>query len=298
MNAFVLLLFCMLLGIVVARWGRAPDGLSKSLNWWVLNIATPATVLEIVPQLKFDSSLWFLAVSMWLIFAATWLCFHSLAKYFHWSRNTLGAMILMAGLGNTSFVGFPLIEALRGKEALAYAAIADQVGAFLAINVGGILVAAFYTGVKPNAHAIARKIALFPPFIALILALGLSMTSGLPVVLDATLSRLSTTLAPLALFSVGLQLRLQALKHHTNQLMIGLGWKLVLAPALVFSTGWLLNIQGQTLTVSVLEAAMAPMISAAILAERHELNPPLANLLVGVGILLSFVTVPLWNWLV
>lgn len=296
MTGFVLLLFCMVLGLVVAHWGRAPEGLSKSLNWWVLNIATPATVLEIIPQLQFNSSLWFLAVSMWLIFAATWVCFHALAKYFQWSRNTLGAMILMAGLGNTSFVGFPLIEALRGKEALAYAAIADQVGAFLAINIGGILVAAFYTGVKPYAQAIARKIVLFPPFVALLLALVISLTSGLPVMADTLLSRLSSTLAPLALFSVGLQLRLHALKHHTLQLFVGLSWKLGIAPVLILSIGSLLNIQGQTLTVSVLEAAMAPMISAAILAEQHDLNPPLANLLVGVGILLSFITVPLWNF--
>lgn len=298
MIAFVLLLFCMVLGLVAAHWGRPPEGLSKSLNWWVLNIATPATVLEIVPHLQFNSSLWFLAVSMWLIFAVTWTCFHVLAKFFQWSRNTLGAMILLAGLGNTSFVGFPLIEALRGKEALAYAAIADQVGAFLAINIGGILVAACYTGVKPNARTIAVKIALFPPFIALVLALVLSMTSGRPVMMDGLLSRLSSTLAPLALFSVGLQLRLQALKHHTTHLILALSWKLGLAPALVLAAGWLFNIQAQTLTVSVLEAAMAPMISAAILAEQHDLNPPLANLLVGVGILLSFVTVPLWNILV
>ena len=38
---------------------------------------------------------------------------------------------------------------------------------------------------------------------------------------------------------------------------------------------------------------MAPMISAAILADQNDLEPQLANTVLGVGILLSFLTVPL-----
>jgi malate permease and related proteins len=46
----------------------------------------------------------------------------------------------------------------------------------------------------------------------------------------------------------------------------------------------------------VLESAMAPMISAAILASDHDLEPDLANAVLGVGILLSFVTVPIASY--
>ena len=289
------LLFFMLLGVVVAQSGRAPQGLAKQLNWWALYIATPATVLEIVPRLQFTSSLWFLAASQWFIFILAWVLFHWLAKIFGWSRNTLGAIILTAGLGNTAFVGFPLIEALRGKEALAYAAIADQIGAFLAINIGGSVVVALYAGCQTSTRQVVRRVLLFPPFVALIIALGVSFTSGWPVLVDDLLNRLSATMAPLVLFSVGLQLQLQALKHHTAPLLTGLTWKLGLAPLLVLCCGRFLHIDSSVLTISVLESAMAPMISAAILAEQHELNPPLANMMVGIGILLSFITVPLWN---
>jgi predicted permease len=51
------------------------------------------------------------------------------------------------------------------------------------------------------------------------------------------------------------------------------------------------------LTVGVLQAAMAPMISAAILADQYDLEPPLANTVLGAGILLSLLTVPLANML-
>jgi predicted permease len=49
-----------------------------------------------------------------------------------------------------------------------------------------------------------------------------------------------------------------------------------------------------TRTVTVFEAAMAPMIGASIVAIDHELDPPLVTLMVGLGIPLSFVTLPVW----
>ena len=46
------------------------------------------------------------------------------------------------------------------------------------------------------------------------------------------------------------------------------------------------------LNVTVFEAAMGPMIGASIVAMDHELDPPLLTLMVGVGIPLSFLTLP------
>jgi predicted permease len=46
--------------------------------------------------------------------------------------------------------------------------------------------------------------------------------------------------------------------------------------------------------VTVFEAAMAPMIGASIVAIDHELDPPLVTLMVGLGIPLSFATLPVW----
>lgn len=51
------------------------------------------------------------------------------------------------------------------------------------------------------------------------------------------------------------------------------------------------------LQVNVLESAMPTMITAAALAISHRLAPRLAATLVGYGILLSLVTLPVWVWL-
>ena len=49
--------------------------------------------------------------------------------------------------------------------------------------------------------------------------------------------------------------------------------------------------------VSIMEAAMAPMITGVILASNYGLKPKLANLMVGIGIPLSFVTLAFWHWM-
>ena len=42
---------------------------------------------------------------------------------------------------------------------------------------------------------------------------------------------------------------------------------------------------------------MPSMITAAIVATEHDLDPPLANLMVAIGLILSFITLSLWWWM-
>jgi malate permease and related proteins len=118
---------------------------------------------------------------------------------------------------------------------------------------------------------------------------------GWPEAVGGILERLGATLSPVALFAVGLRLPLSFGRIEWLPLSLGLGWKLAAAPAAVLALGLAGGISGMVLSVSVLQAAMAPMISAAILADQHHLEPDLANRVLGAGILLSLVTVPLWN---
>ena len=55
-----------------------------------------------------------------------------------------------------------------------------------------------------------------------------------------------------------------------------------------------LGLRGPITQVTLFEAAMAPQIGGAIVAIQYGLNAPLISLMVGVGTVLSFVTLPLW----
>jgi predicted permease len=233
----------------------------------------------------------------WILFGFSALFFGLLGKYRHWSRSTTGALILVGGLGNTSFFGLPMIEAFYGKAGMTTGIIVDQLGSFFVLSVLGMTVAGLYSSGRPTAAQIIKRIALFPPFISLILALVLIPLEYADwfVIL---LKRLGDTLAPLALVSVGLQLRLGHIAEHKRNLALGLSFKLFLAPLLIyFLYVPLFGGHGQTAQITVFEAAMPSMITASIVASEHHLNPPLANLMVAVGLIVSFFSLTAWWWL-
>jgi predicted permease len=109
---------------------------------------------------------------------------------------------------------------------------------------------------------------------------------------------LGATLIPLALISVGYQLRLSAVRGKALPLATGLVFKLAVAPLLILALFLgIFAAEGPVMQVTVLEAAMAPMIGASIVAMDHELDPPLVTLMIGIGIPLSFLTLPAWWYL-
>jgi predicted permease len=292
MSALVLLFACFLLGVLVARFASPPPGLAPALNWWVIYIALPALVLELIPGLRLDAQLWFLPAAMWIVFGGAWALAAAIGKWLGWSRERIGAVTLVAGLSNTAFAGYPLIEALHGREGLALAVVADQLGCLIVLATGGIFVATLYSGGRPRAHHIVRRVLLFPAFIAFFVGLAAGKFGGWPDELERTFARVGATLSPLALFSIGLQFRLRLGRSQLGAVSVGLGWKIALAPFVAYLVGRAAGVEGLILTVGVLQAAMAPMVSSAILAEQHRLEPDIANMTLGAGILLSLLTVP------
>jgi len=297
MSAMLLLFVCLILGLVVARLAKPPAGIVQGINWWVLNVALPALVLELIPKVKFDPQLWFPVAAMWLTFGGAWLLFGLLGPRLRWSRQRVGALILVCGLGNTAYMGYPLIEALHGKPGLALAVVADQIGTFPLLASAGIVVASIYSGRTPPARLIVKRIATFPAFVALVLGILVGLLGGWPELLNGVFAPIGASLTPLALFSVGLQFKFRPGPGQLGAAGWGLGWKLLLAPLSCWLLGAAAGVGGLVLTVGVLQAAMAPMVSAAILADEYELDPTLANTVLGAGTVLSLITIPLGNLL-
>jgi hypothetical protein len=214
-----------------------------------------------------------------------------------WSRARIGALILVGGLGNTAFMGYPMIEALRGPTALSLAVIGDQTGCFTALVIGGMAVTVVYAGRELRPSEVLRQIVRFPPFLALLAGLALGRAGDPFPLLHDVCGRIAATLSPLALFSVGLQQKLTIPRANLPAIGCSLVWKLGLAPALCYVVARATGVGGLVLIVGVLQAAMPPMVSAAILAERYQLEPDLANAVLGIAILLSLLSVPWINTL-
>ncbi|PTL81868.1 transporter [Vitiosangium sp. GDMCC 1.1324] len=279
------------------RSGRFPEQTALAINAFVLNVALPALVLRAVHRLTLAPELFAAAATPWLVFGGAWLFFRVLGPRLGFQPGTVAALVLTGGLSNTSFVGLPLIEGLMGRDGLQVAVVIDQLGSFLALATVATLFAARAAAKDTRLWPLLRRVLGFPPFIALVAAFLLHPWDW-PAWVDAVLGRLGDMLTPLALFSVGFQLRLSGLKGRVGALVLGLGYKLALAPLGIALL--LLALPGMsrlTFEVTVLQAAMAPMVTAAILAADHGLDPDLSALMVGLGIPLSFATVPCALWL-
>jgi len=297
MTNIILLVICLLAGLGLRKTGRFPAATPAALNGFIIHISLPALTILHIHNLEIDSSLLLTAGMAWLLFGIAWLIFGSAGKLLNLDRETTGALILVAGLGNTSFVGLPMIETYFGKEFLGVGIIADQLGSFMALSTVGILAATIYSSGAITLRQMARKILLFPPFQALVLALLLRPVS-FPGWSTEILQKLGSTLTPLALVSVGFQLQFGGIRQVARPLAAGLAYKLLLGPALIFLLYiTIIGATGTAVQVTIFEAAMPPMITAGIIAIDHDLRPQLVGMLVGIGIPLSFITLHLWQQL-
>jgi malate permease and related proteins len=164
----------------------------------------------------------------------------------------------------------------------------------MVLSTAGIAIAALYSSGAVSGRDIAMRVVTFPPLIALVVAL-LLLPVEYPQWFTDVLRRLGDTLVPLALVSVGFQLRLSQLDGTKTALALGLAFKLLIGPlVLLLLYVKLLGARGDVVQIALFEAAMGPQIGAAIVATQHGLNPPLITLLVGIGIVLSFLTLPIW----
>jgi Predicted permeases len=292
----LLLVACLAVGMLLQHSARTPANAHQALNAVILHVSLPAVTLRALHGFAFDPHQFWPVVMPWALFAVGAAAFWSIGRWLRLPRASVGALTLVGGLGNTSFVGLPMIESLHGRDGLGLGLLIDQLGSYLALATLGVLVASLYAGNAPaSARAMLKKITTFPPLLALVLAIALRPLP-FPEPLDAALARVGDTLAPLALLSVGLQLRFAALRSQAGLLSIGLGYKLVACPAIVFAVLWLLDAQfDMTSRVSMIEAAMPPMIGAGIVAAEARLDAPLVSTMIGIGIPLGLVTATLWH---
>jgi malate permease and related proteins len=294
MENFVLTISFLLIGVLLRRLPVLPRDAAQTLNLFVINVSLPALVLLKVPLLVFSRDLLVTVLMPWGMVAIGSLAVLALARALAWSREITGALLLMVPLGNTSFFGIPMVRAFFGEDGIPYALMYDQFGSFLALCTYGSLILALYghQAEKPNWRTVSRKIVTFPPFLALLLALVLrSVVYPGPV--TALLESLAATLVPVVMIAVGMQFSLRLGRETLAPLGLGLVIKLGLAPLLALLTVKALGLDGPAAKVAVFEAGMPPMISAGALAIIAGFSPRLISALIGLGILFSFITLPL-----
>jgi predicted permease len=296
---FIVIVVFLVLGLMLQRVSAIPKNTPKILNWIVIQICLPALALYHIPKIQWNTQLLYPILVAWIIFLLSWLFFGILGKQLGWSRKLIGCMIICSGMSNTSFLGFPIITALYGESGMKTAILVDQPGSFVVLSTLAVLVATLYSKGNTSGFQILKKIVFFPPFITFVLACFLNVYQfQMPSFIEQGLKILGAGVTPLALLSVGLQLQFDRKSKHWNFLGLGLFFKLLLAPAFVFLLYIIILQQhSEVIEVALLESAMAPMITASILATSYGLKPKLCSMMIGFGIPISFITLGFWYFI-
>ncbi|WP_404409842.1 AEC family transporter [Pseudidiomarina marina] len=303
MANFIFIAGYVVIGLLLQRSRQFPQNTGQILNAYVIYVALPAVVLQKIPSLTFGQELLYPALMPWLLLAVTVPVLLGLSKWLNWSRMTTGAMLIVVPLGNTSFVGFPMVEAFFGPEGIPYALLYDQLGSFFILSIYATIIAAIYShesgseAKRPSAGAIALRIAKFPPFVALVIALLLRGIEY-PQVMSQFIDSLAITLVPVIMVAVGFQLKFRLPQEDRGPLYWALGLKLIATPIIALAVLYGFGLEQLAVQVTIMEAAMPAMISAGALAIMAGLAPTLSAAIVGYGVLLCFITLPLWYALI
>jgi len=294
MENFALIFSAIFIGYLIGKKEIFAANTPLILNQFILYISAPALVLLKVPQLSFSLEVLIPVFIAWIVMSISAIVIFYLSKLFKFSKEITGSLMLVGVLGNTTYLGIPIVEAYFGSDALGYVMMYDQLGTFIALSTYGTFISVYYSSTSEvDKKALFLKMLSFPPFIALILALFLMGNNLHPVVLSV-LSSLASTIVPLALVAVGLQLKFKLPSHELKPFGVALGIKLLFAPLIALILCSIFGWDSMAAKVSIMESSMAPMITAAAIASMAGLAPRLSSAIVGYGILISFIT----TWLV
>jgi len=289
-SLFILVVY-IFIGFILQHSKLPVQNLHLKLNKFLINIAIPAVILLETPKLHLSMDNLIPMYIAWATMATSAFFVYFLSKRYHFSRNITGSLMLVTVLPNSTLVGIPMISAYFGAESLPFIVLYDQLGTSLWLAVYATIIVAFYTNkgvVSPL--GITLKILRFPPLIAFVFAMtygSLNEFSFLITILEI----ITLGLVPAALISVGLQLKFKIATDEIKPFVISVLIKLIFAPALAilicYSFGWLDLLIAK---VSIMEAGMASMITAGVIASINGLAPRLSNAIVAYSISFSFFT--------
>lgn len=296
MANFIIIGLCILAGILFRKSKTLPKDAHKGINAWIIYIALPAASFKYLPHIVWTKDLLFPVLAPVCVWLFGWLFVTVYSRSQKLSRATTGGLKLTSSLSNTSFLGFPLIAAYFTEKDQAIAIICDQATFMLLSTIGIVVAIRSSQNQKLSAQLVLRKVLTFPPLIGCILALTLPHFINISP-LESLFEKLAATVGPLALFSIGLQLKFGGWFGELKHISFALLYKLILAPTVVLAIAVLLGLSGTIARITIFEMAMPTLVTAGVVADQYNLNPKLSNLVVGVGIVLCFVTTGLW-WLV
>ncbi len=269
----------------------------NTLNLFVYYVSLPAVVISSFWQIDIldPLSARTAGLNLLLLLMCAAAFFAILQALVHASGRAKASIFMVGLVGNTVYLGFPLIHRAfgAGEAALGIAAAALHLAAGLIFSI----MAVEYWVVKSRKPLVyAKDFVKNPLFISLALGIIISLIKPAGEVYEAVqkpLSMLGQTASPLALFALGGFLHGKFLREHLRPALLLAGLKLAILPLVFWASLNYLGAGRGIAAVSALAAAMPAAVTAFVLAEKYNLDHELVanTILISTG--LSVFTISL-----
>ena len=261
---------------------------SKQLIDIVIYISFPALVISKISKISYDSTMFIVVFLAIVAMAIGAIGSFLVAKLLKFDIKTTASFVLVSTLGNTSFIGFPFVNKYFGSENLIWAIFYDQLGSFLALIIFGSIMVAYGSETKFDLKDMLKKIISFPPFIALWVGVLFNVLN----IQLKFLEFVGDSLVFLVLLAIGMKFSFLDLKKNLNLSFLALFIKMILTPFLIYLIVANFYDFSIPFKITITESAMPPMVMASVLAIEYKLREDLAVSAVGLGMIISFITIP------
>jgi malate permease and related proteins len=290
----IVLFMLMAIGFAAGRSKIIDEVGTRSISRLLVNFVLPALIIQSM-QRPFttglrDEAFAILGISF-LTYAAAFPLAWLHARILKLDGAEFGAHEFAAIFSNCAFMGFPVIEAILGKDAIFAASVANIPFQLLAFSVGPYLLAR-------SAHGTVRlRLSSFitPAAVASVVGFALFICGiTLPAPLSRMFGLLGDTTTPLSMMLIGSIISRMDMHSVLSRPKIYLTslYRLVAFPAGLFLALYLFGFRGILLSLPVIIAAMPVAANSAILAEAYGGDSKTASSLVFVSTLLSILTIP------
>jgi predicted permease len=305
-----------------------PNCLGKFLFWF----GVPLGVINFVHKANLSGGIWLSPIVAWgavvLGIFLSWLWVQTLFPKPSLAFQT--SFTLVSTVGNTSYIGFPIILLLPqlGPDYFGWAILYDLLGTFLAAYGLGSILASRSLLTNPNKiisfgldspvfpinqktitdHIKSSILKIFqwlknnlvilvknPTLIAFIIGLILRPIV-FPPWLDISLGWFAWSIIMLSLILMGM--RLQQLDSWGNIKIAfsAVSIKMLLVPLVIAMALTTAGLSGPPRLVLVLQSSMPSAFASLILAEAYDLDRDLVVTCLGLSSLMLFFTLPFWLW--
>ncbi len=265
------------LGWAFKKYGLMGDGAEKAFNQYLFYLALPAlTIVKIADTSFAGLGFYFIALNFLPIMAVMLFVYAGWkAGLFDWPFARL--MIIVAGLGNTVYLGFPVVSMSLGPDNIGYAAIVSSLHNIFIFTFGF-----FFMGTVCGRECPAvsfRRLVLKNAILWSSLAGIFISYSGLkmPGFIHELLTDVGRTTLPLSLFTIGLGLYGKSLRRHLDKAAWITGLKMVYMPAVYVGLALLFGFKGTVSKVTFLQMGMPVAVLNYVIAKEFEFDPDLVS---------------------